>query len=187
MNSPLGELTVPVDNVVFARKDNEGIYATGHHAVIQITGTEDWYIVYHRFSYPNGIKMGRDAGYHREVCIDKLEFNEDGIIKRVVPIASKYPKEFMKDLKKVCRAVTKDVAEDEPLNLEEKWDNKCPVVIESGQRNWEQLSQYFQTLNLILKIIYTTNHYQIRKVTNTKGAFTNDMALMKWYTWLPRE
>ena len=30
-------------------------------------------------------KKGRDAGYHREVCIDKLEFNTDGTIKKVVP------------------------------------------------------------------------------------------------------
>ena len=90
----------------------------------------------------------------------------------------------MKDLKKVYRAVTKDVAEDELLNLEEKWGSKYPVVIESWQRNWEQPSQYFEYTEPIRKIIYTTNavedfHRQIRKVTKTKGAFTNDMSLLK--------
>ncbi len=99
-------------------------------------------------------------------------------------VASKDQKEFMKDLKKVYRAVTKDVAEDELLNLEEKWGSKYPVVIESWQRNWEQLSQYFEYTEPIRKIIYTTNaveglHRQIRKVTKTKGAFTNDMSLLK--------
>ncbi|PWK23391.1 transposase, partial [Maribacter polysiphoniae] len=54
----------------------------------------------------------------------------------------------------------------------------------SWQRNWEQLSQYFQYTEPIRKIIYTTNavegfHRQVRKVTKTKGAFTNDMALLK--------
>ena len=98
-------------------------------------------------------------------------------------VASKDQKEFMKDLKKVYR-VTKDVAEDELLNLEEKWGSKYPVVIESWQRNWEQLSQYFEYTEPIRKIIYTTNaveglHRQIRKVTKTKGAFTNDMSLLK--------
>ncbi len=29
--------------------------------------------------------MGESAGYHREVCIDSLEFNDDGTIKPVVP------------------------------------------------------------------------------------------------------
>jgi transposase-like protein len=99
-------------------------------------------------------------------------------------IASKDQKEFMKDLKKVYRAVNKEVAEDELLSLEEKWSQKYPVVIESWQRNWEELSQYFQFTEPIRKIIYTTNavegfHRQVRKVTKTKGAFTNDMALLK--------
>jgi hypothetical protein len=29
--------------------------------------------------------MGSAAGYHREVCIDKLAFNADGSIKKVIP------------------------------------------------------------------------------------------------------
>ncbi len=99
-------------------------------------------------------------------------------------IASKDQKEFMKDLKRVYRAVNKQVAEDELLALGGKWGDKYPVVIESWERNWEHLSQYFQYTEPIRKIIYTTNavegfHGQVRKVTKTKGAFTNDMALLK--------
>lgn len=47
------------------------------------------------------------------------------------------------------RNVTKNVVDDELLILEEKWSNKYPVVMESGQRNWEQLSNIFNTLNLL--------------------------------------
>lgn len=99
-------------------------------------------------------------------------------------VASKDQKEFMRDLKPVYRAATKDQAEDALLALEEKWGEKYPVVIESWQNNWEELSQYFQYTEPIRKIIYTTNavegfHRQVRKVTKTKGAFTNDMALLK--------
>ena len=70
------------------------------------------------------------------------------------------------------------------MNLEQKWGNKHPVVIESWQRNWEELSHYFEYTEPIRKIIYTTNavegfHRQVRKFTKTKGAFTNDMALLK--------
>ncbi len=46
---------------------------------------EKMYIVYHRFTRPEGIEMGREAGFHREVAIDKLEFGEDGAIKKVNP------------------------------------------------------------------------------------------------------
>jgi transposase-like protein len=99
-------------------------------------------------------------------------------------VASKDQKAFMKDLKPVYRALTKDLAEDALLILEEKWGEKYPAVIESWQNNWEELSQYFQYTEPIRKIIYTTNavegfHRQVRKVTKTKGAFTNDMALLK--------
>ncbi|WP_289024124.1 transposase [uncultured Salegentibacter sp.] len=41
------------------------------------------------------------------------------------------------------------------MNLEEKWGSKYSVVIESWQRNWEQLPQYFEYTEPIRKIIYT--------------------------------
>jgi putative transposase len=99
-------------------------------------------------------------------------------------VASKDQKEFMIDLKLVYKAINKSVAEDELLKLSEKCGAKYPVVIESWERNWEELSAYFEYTEPIRKIIYTTNavegfHRQVRKVTKTKGAFTNDMALLK--------
>jgi transposase-like protein len=99
-------------------------------------------------------------------------------------VASKDQKAFMGDLKLVYRATSKEVAEDRLVDLESKWSEKYPVVIQSWQRNWEQLSQYFQYTEPIRKIIYTTNavegfHRQVRKVTKTKGAFTSDLALLK--------
>ena len=49
----------------------------GHHSVINIPNTDEWFIVYHRRPIPN---LDRD---HRVVCIDKLNFNADGTIKAV--------------------------------------------------------------------------------------------------------
>lgn len=49
----------------------------GHHSVVNIPGTDDWYIVYHRRPIPN---EGRD---HRVVCIDRMFFNADGTIQPV--------------------------------------------------------------------------------------------------------
>lgn len=83
--SPLGPIEIPENNIVIQGNSDQGIYATGHNSVLQIPNKDEWYITYHRFSYPTGIKMGDAAGFHREVCIDKLEFNPDGTIKQVIP------------------------------------------------------------------------------------------------------
>ncbi|MBP1664885.1 MAG: putative beta-D-/alpha-L-glycosidase [Bacteroidetes bacterium] len=84
-DSPLGKFTIPENNLILAKDTLQGIFGTGHNSVIQVPGKDEWYIVYHRFSYPDGIKMGDAAGFNREVCIDKLEFNTDGSIKPVKP------------------------------------------------------------------------------------------------------
>mgnify|MGYP002724383790 FL=1 len=83
--SPTGPIEISEDNLILSKDPENGIYGTGHNSVLQIPGTDEWRIVYHRFNRPNGIKMGRAAGFHREVCIDVMEFNEDGSIKRVIP------------------------------------------------------------------------------------------------------
>lgn len=83
--SPLGPIEVPQNNLVIAKKTEDGIYGTGHNSILQIPGKDEWYIVYHRFNRPAGIHMGDAAGFHREVCIDKMEFNANGSIKQVIP------------------------------------------------------------------------------------------------------
>lgn len=99
-------------------------------------------------------------------------------------VASKDQKEFMRDLKQVYKADTKELAGMALEELATKWESKYPIVIQSWQNNWEKLTTYFQYTAPIRKLIYTTNavegyHRQLRKVTKTKGAFTNDMALLK--------
>ena len=84
-SSPTGPLNIPQDNLILFKDPTKGIYGTGHNSVIQVPGKDEWYIVYHRFSVPNGIKMGEAAGFHREVCIDKMEFNPDGSILKITP------------------------------------------------------------------------------------------------------
>ncbi|WP_347840343.1 family 43 glycosylhydrolase [uncultured Draconibacterium sp.] len=84
-NSPLGELTIPENNIVIQRNAEKEIFATGHNSAIQVPGEDEWYLVYHRFTYPNGKNMGYRAGFHREVCIDRLGFDEQGNIIEVIP------------------------------------------------------------------------------------------------------
>jgi hypothetical protein len=83
-DSPLGTLIVPANNFVVLRNDAQAIYGTGHNAVVQIPGKDEWYIVYHRLSRPNAITYA-SPGNFREVCMDKLEFGSDGKIIQVTP------------------------------------------------------------------------------------------------------
>ena len=99
-------------------------------------------------------------------------------------IASKDQKPFLKDLKTVYAADTKDLAEQHLLELDEKWGQKYPMVLRSWQTKWEQLSTYFKYEPDLRRLIYTTNpiegfHRQVRKYTKSKGAFSSDMALFK--------
>ncbi len=84
-DNPTGPITIPENNLILAKVPSEGIYGTGHNSIIQVPGKDEWYMVYHRFTIPKGISMGSAAGYNREVCIDKMEFNADGTIKKVIP------------------------------------------------------------------------------------------------------
>jgi hypothetical protein len=88
--SPLGPLTIPKDNIVIARDDDQAIYGTGHHSVLQLPGKDEWYIVYHRLTRPKGITLP-SPGFYREVCIDKLEFQLDGSMKRTKPSLTGVP------------------------------------------------------------------------------------------------
>jgi arabinoxylan arabinofuranohydrolase len=84
-DSPTGKLSIPENNLVIAKDATRQIYGTGHNCVLYVPDSSKWYIIYHRFTRPEGIRMGSAAGYNREVCIDELQFNEDGSIRQVRP------------------------------------------------------------------------------------------------------
>ena len=78
-------VTAAEKTIVLQRDDKNQIFGTGHHAVLQKPGTDEWYIVYHRFQRPRAAKLDWSAGYNREVCIDPLTFDADGHIIPVKP------------------------------------------------------------------------------------------------------
>ncbi len=59
------------------QQDEQVATGAGHHSVIQIPGKDEYYIVYHRRP------LGCTHSGERQVCIDKLEFDEQGYIKPV--------------------------------------------------------------------------------------------------------
>ena len=46
----------------------------GHHSVVNVPGTDDWYIAYHRRP------LDQTSGERRQLAIDRMIFNADGTI-----------------------------------------------------------------------------------------------------------
>ena len=83
-DAPLGKIKVADQCNVLVQNPEKKIYGPAHNSVINIPGTDEWRIVYHRI-HPDYIDRDKMPGIHRQVCIDRLEFNADGTIKPVVP------------------------------------------------------------------------------------------------------
>lgn len=93
-------------------------------------------------------------------------------------------KPFMADLQLVYQAATREAAEAQLRQLNEKWGDKYAIAIRSWQNNWEDLVTFFAYPAEIRRLIYTTNsvegyHRQLRKVTKSKGAFPTPQAARK--------
>ncbi len=80
-----GEPAKVEKEILLQRKDEDQIYGTGHHAVLQKPDADEWFIFYHRFQRPEGAKLDWSAGYNREICCDPLHFNADGTLIPVIP------------------------------------------------------------------------------------------------------
>ena len=74
-SSPLGPFTKAADNPVL--KGRGVVKGAGHHSVLQVPGTDQWVIAYHRFRIPDG------NGFNRETCLSPLRFDAQG---RILPV-----------------------------------------------------------------------------------------------------
>ena len=59
------------------QQDEKVATGAGHHSIMHVPGSEDYYIVYHRRP------LNDDARDHRATCIDKMTFDRDGFINPV--------------------------------------------------------------------------------------------------------
>ncbi|OAL56400.1 hypothetical protein IQ07DRAFT_5969 [Pyrenochaeta sp. DS3sAY3a] len=71
--------------VILQKDVSKGILGTGHNSIVNVPGTDDWYIAYHRFAIPGG------NGTNRETTIDRVYFDENGLIENVVPTLESVP------------------------------------------------------------------------------------------------
>lgn len=139
---------------------------------------------------------------------DVIFFSVDGltgfkdVIERVFPVSSvqrcivhkirnstRYVSE--KDRKPVCKDLrliyTASDREQASMALEafgQRWDTKYKEIKPSWAADWDDLMTFMDYGQHIRRMIYTTNpveavHRVMRKVTKTKGAWSNDKGLLK--------
>jgi beta-xylosidase len=74
-DSPFGPIKVPEQRIILSKSGS--VVGTGHNSVINIPGTDRWYMIYHRHAIPGG------NGFIRETCLSPLHFRDDGSIEPV--------------------------------------------------------------------------------------------------------
>lgn len=82
-DSPLGPVRAPEKDFIVLQKNGPAV-ATAHHGVVNVPGTDRWYVAYHRHAIPGG------SGYKREVCLARMEFNPDGSIRPMDPMKTPF-------------------------------------------------------------------------------------------------
>ena len=70
--SPMGPWTKAGKNPIL--KGRGVVKGAGHHSVVQVPGTDQWAIAFHRFHIPDG------NGYNRETCLAPMRFDAQGNI-----------------------------------------------------------------------------------------------------------
>ena len=99
-------------------------------------------------------------------------------------IPTKHRKEFCSDLRAIYGAVSIGEAENALAVLNEKWGKQYPSAVRVWNDNFVYVQRLFEYPAEIRKMIYTTNAIEsfnsaLRKVTDRKAAFPNEMAVMK--------
>ena len=96
-----------------------------------------------------------------------------------------------KDLKAVCRdlkeiysAINAGSGHEALEEFGKKWNNKYPMIQASWERNWNDLTEFFNYPKDIRRTIYTTNaieslNFSLRKVTRNKSSFPDDNSIYK--------
>ena len=80
-DSPLGPVETPKDRADFiVLEKNAPAIGTAHHSVVNVPGTDRWYVAYHRHGLPGG------GGYKRQTCLVRMEFDDAGNILPMDPL-----------------------------------------------------------------------------------------------------
>ena len=93
-------------------------------------------------------------------------------------------KAVCRDLKEVYSAVNAGSGHEALEEFGKKWNDKYPMIQASWERNWNNLTEFFNYPKDIRRTIYTTNaieslNFSLRKVTRNKSSFPDDNSIYK--------
>jgi len=128
----------------------------------------------------NGFKEAIESSFPKSIlqrCIVHLVRNSCKYI------SSKDRRAVCRDLKEIYTCDSAELGYEQLQVFKERWSN-YEAVGELWERNWMELSPFFDYSSALRRMIYTTNavealHRIMRKVTKTKGAFVSAEALQK--------
>lgn len=93
-------------------------------------------------------------------------------------------KAVCRDLKEVYSAINAESGHEALEEFGKKWNDKYPMIQTSWERNWNDLTEFFNYPKDIRRAIYTTNaieslNFSLRKVTRNKSSFPDDDSIYK--------
>ena len=93
-------------------------------------------------------------------------------------------KAVCRDLKEVYSAINAESGHEALEEFGKKWNDKYPMIQASWERNWNDLTEFFNYPKDIRRAIYTTNaieslNFSLRKVTRNKSSFPDDDSIYK--------
>lgn len=93
-------------------------------------------------------------------------------------------KAVCKDLKEIYSAINAESGHEALKEFGKKWNDKYPMIQASWERNWNDLTEFFNYPKDIRRAIYTTNaieslNFSLRKVTRNKSSFPDDDSIYK--------
>jgi transposase-like protein len=99
-------------------------------------------------------------------------------------VSDKDIKKVCSDLRKIYTAANRQQAEMALEAFKQNWDEKYKEISPKWEKNWDELMTFMDYGQHIRRMIYTTNpvealHRVMRKVTKSKGAWSNEKGLIK--------
>jgi len=93
-------------------------------------------------------------------------------------------KAVCRDLKEVYSAINAESGHEALQEFGKKWNDKYPMIQASWERNWNDLTEFYNYPKDIRRAIYTTNaieslNFSLRKVTKNKSSFPDDDSIYK--------
>ena len=99
-------------------------------------------------------------------------------------VDDKDSKEVRKALRAVYTANSKEAARSAMVSFKVSWEHKYSTLVDSWEKDWEELMAFMDYPKEMRRMIYTTNpvealHRIIRKLIKGKAAWASDTALVK--------